>query len=117
MIIVQFPPTVNGNYEGNTFIEPSYYIDMYIDEEFKGEDTLSKILNSTVKIFRENKYPNLYNFSLELIDEEYKLIKFHYQIPKYSTEQDSMEYNEKPISFWGIARYDEVDVELSDFVQ
>lgn len=116
MIVVQLPPSLNANYGDEYFIKSCYFSDMFISDDFEGDDFLSKILNAMVKIFKENQYPSLYNFSVEIINEIEHLIKFHFQVPKYSVVQDSMEYDEKPVSFWGIAGYNETDLDVSNLI-
>lgn len=115
MIVVQYPPTLTRNFQGDCSIVPCYFTELYIDESGEGDkDILESIRDASFQILRTHKYPSIFHFMVNDLGGD--LASIHFQIPKYSIEQDSMEPDERSISYYGVVRYGRVEGNMEDYI-
>ena len=108
MIVVRFPNVLTRNFDGECDFILSWLSDLFIDESNEEDyDILETIRDAIFAILRENHYPSIYNLCVS----EYRndILSLHYQIPRYTIEQDSMEPDERPISYYGFIRFLQID--------
>ena len=108
MIVVRFPNVLTRNFEGECDYVPSWLSDLYIDEAGEeGYDILESIRDAILATLQDNRYGTIYNLCVS----EYRddILSLHYQIPRYTIEQDSMEPDCRPISYYGFIRFLQID--------
>lgn len=115
MIIAQYPPTLIRNFEGECDIVPCYFTELYIDESGEGDkDILESIRDASFQILKVHKYPSIFHFMINDLGDS--LASIHFQIPKYAIDPDSMEYDERPISYYGVIRYGHVEGTMENYI-
>lgn len=114
MIVVQYPPALTRNFKGYTTQVPCYFSELYIEEVDEETDVLEVIRDSSFYALQENKYPAIFHFMIQQIDDE--LATIHFQIPACSIEQDSMDPDYSPVSYYGTIRFAQIDGSVSDLI-
>lgn len=108
MIAVRFPNVLTRNFNGECDLVPSWLSDLYIDQSGEeGYDILESIRDGIFTILRENRYPAIYNLSISEYQND--ILSLHFQVPRWSIEQDSMEPDCRAISYYGFIRFLQID--------
>lgn len=110
MIVVQYSPTLIRNINGQEDIVPSYLSELYLPDD--EDDIISAISKVSFNILKENKYTQIQNFIVQDLGND--IASVHFQVPKYSIEQDGLEYDEQMISYYGVIRYGKVEGGIED---
>lgn len=113
MIFVQYPPTLFRNINGKEEIVPSYFTELFLPEE--SDSIISDISESCFVLLKERKYSSIQNFIV--YDLNNGLAMVHFQIPKYNIDQDSLEYDNQMISYYGIIRYAIIPGDIKDLIK
>ena len=111
MIYVAYPPTLTRNFRGTTRQVPSFFTDMYI-EETKDCDILESIRDASFQILKTHKYPSIFHFMVTEVGDD--MANIHFQIPAYAIEQDSMNPDDTPVSYYGTVRFFQTNETISD---
>jgi hypothetical protein len=113
VIYVAYPPTLTRNFRGSTDIVPCFFTDMYIDE-IQDCDILETIRNASFQILQAHKYPSIFHFMIHQIGDD--MANIHFQIPACSIEQDSMNPDYSPVSYYGTIRFFQTDETVLDLL-
>lgn len=114
MILVQYPPTLTRNINGQEDIVPSYLSELYLPDE-DSDDIISAISRVSFNILKNNKYTQIQNFIVYDLGND--IASIHFQVPKFSIEQDGLEYDKQMISYYGVVRYGEIEGEIEDLIE
>ena len=112
MIYVAYPPTLTRNFKGKTQQVPSFFTDMYIEETKEDCDILESIRDASFQILQSHKYPSIFHFMITEVGDD--MANIHFQIPAYAIEQDSMNPDDTPVSYYGTVRFFQTNETISD---
>jgi hypothetical protein len=115
MIVVRFPNVLTRNFDGECDFIPSWLSDLFIDESNEeGYDILETIRDAIFAILLENHYSSIYNLTVSEYQND--MLSLHFQVPRYNIDQDSMEYDDRPISYYGVIRYGQMEGNTEDYI-
>ena len=112
MIYVAYPPTLTRNFKGKIQQVPCFFIDMYIDETVKDYDILESIRDASFQIIQAHKYSSIFHFMITKVGDD--MANIHFQIPVHTIEQDSMNPDDTPVSYYGTVRFFQTNETISD---
>lgn len=115
MIVVRFPNVLTRNFDGDCDYVPSWLSDLFIDEAGEeGYDILESIRDGIFATLQSNIYSSIYNLSVSEYQND--MLSLHFQVPRYNIEQDSMDYDDRPISYYGVIRYGQMEGNSEDYI-
>ena len=115
MIVVRFPNVLTRNFEGDCDYVPSWLSDLFIDEAGEeGYDILESIRDAILATLQDNRYGTIYNLCVSEYQND--MLSLHFQVPRYNIDQDSMEYDDRPISYHGVIRYGQMEGNTEDYI-
>ena len=109
MIGIRFPNVLTRNFEGECDYVPSLISELFIDEEEAEEDyeIIEMIKDAILIALQDSRYSVIYNLSVS--EYQHDILTLHFQIPRWSIEQDSMNPDERAISYYGFLRFSQFD--------